>query len=138
MATLFNLEIITPQGLFLQEEVESLTIKLSSGYRTFLAKHLPLIGAIEYDEMHIMKNNNYSYFAVHGGIINVTNEKITLLVNNIEKLEDIDLERALKAKERALQRLQSKDPNIDIKRAQLALNKSLARINTVNYQNKKI
>ena len=51
---------------------------------------------------------------------------------------DIDLERALKAKERALQRLQSKDPNIDIKRAQLALNKSLARINTVNYQNKKI
>ena len=59
MAKLFNLEIITPQGLFLQEEVESLTIKLSSGYRTFLAKHLPLIGAIEYDEMHIMKNNNY-------------------------------------------------------------------------------
>ena len=128
MAKLFNLEIITPQGLFLQEEVESLTIKLSSGYRTFLAKHLPLIGAIEYDEMHIMKNNNYSYFAVHGGIINVTNEKITLLVNNIERLEDIDLERALKAKERALQRLQSKDPNIDIKQLEDDRNSSTGNI----------
>lgn len=128
----FRLVIVSPQGCYLDEEVESLTIKLSSGYRTILAKHAPLIGAIAYAPMHIVKDGQTIHYALHGGAINVTNEKVILMVSAIERKDEIDIERAKRAKERAEGRLKNKDNGIDIKRAQLALYRALSRINTVN------
>lgn len=128
----FKLEIITPKGVYLETEVESLTIKLTSGYRTILKGHAPLIGAIGYDEMHTVKGNVTNRYAVHGGVLNVTLDKVVLLVNGIENEKDIDLARAEAARDRAKERLESKDPSLDVKRATLALNKALARINTVS------
>jgi len=127
----FKVSIITPRGLYQEVDVESLTIKLTSGYRTFLKGHMPLIGALDYAPMHYVQNGETKYFAVHGGAINVTKEKTTLIVNNIESEEDIDLARAKKAKERAENRLASKDENVDVKRAQLALYRAVSRIKTI-------
>ena len=129
----FRLVIVSPRGKYLDEQVESLTIKLSSGYRTILAKHAPLIGAIAYAPMHIVKNGKTIYYALHGGAINVTNEQVTLMVNTIEREDEIDIERAKRAKKRAEDRLNSKDDGIDIKRAQLALYRALSRIDTINH-----
>lgn len=126
----FLLRIVTPRGLYLEDNVESLSIKLSSGYRTFLKGHIPLIGALEYAPMHFAKNDKVEYFAVHGGAINVEKDKITLIVNAIENKNEIDIKRAEEAKQRAETRLASHDPNIDIKRAQIALLRSLTRIKT--------
>ena len=124
----FLLEIITPRGIYLSQEVDSLTIKLSSGYRTFLAGHMPLIGSLGYGEMHFKEGNKLESFALHGGAINVTKEKVSVICNAIEHASEIDKERALAAKERAEKRLSEKDPNIDLKRAQLALQRSLIRL----------
>ena len=124
----FLLEIVTPKGIYLTEEVDSLTIKLSSGYRTFLKGHAPLIGSLAYAPMHLLKNGKLTNYALHGGAINVTNEKISVVCNAIESKSEIDKERALAAKERAEKRLKEKDPNIDLKRAQLALQRSLIRL----------
>ena len=127
----FSLEIITPRGIYLTEEVESLTIKLSSGYRTFLKGHIPLIGSLAYAPMHIVKDGKIIEYAVHGGAINVTKEKISVVCNAIESKDEIDEERALAAKERAEKRIKENDPNIDLKRAQLALQRSLIRLEVV-------
>ena len=124
----FSLEIITPRGIYFNEEVESLTIKMTTGYRTFLKGHLPLIGSLAYAPMHLVKDGKTFNYAVHGGAINVTKEKVTVICNAIENEAEIDKERALAAKERAEKRLKDKDPNIDIKRAQLALQRSLIRL----------
>ena len=124
----FLLEIITPKGIYFTEEVDSLTIKLTSGYRTFLAGHMPLIGSLAYAPMHLVKKGELENFAVHGGAINVTKEKVTVICNAIGNAKEIDEERALAAKERAEKRLAEKDPKIDIKRAQLALQRSLIRL----------
>ena len=124
----FLLEIITPRGIYFNEEVDSLTIKLSSGYRTFLKGHIPLIGSLAYAPMHLVKNGKMEEYAVHGGAINVTKEKISVICNAIENKKDIDKARALAAKERAENRLKDKDPNLDIKRAQLALQRALIRL----------
>lgn len=124
----FSLEIITPRGIYLEEKVTSLTIKLTSGYRTFLAGHTPLIGSLDYAPAHIIKNGKTDFYAVHGGAINVTKEKVIVICNAIEHAEDIDVARAKASKERAEQRIKSKDPNIDIKRARLALARALARL----------
>ena len=128
----FLLEIITPRRIYFTEEVDSLTIKMSTGYRTFLAGHLPLIGSLAYAPMHLVKNGEVENYAVHGGAINVTKEKISVVCNAIENENEIDEARALAAKERAEKRLQEKDPNIDIKRAQLALQRSLIRLEVLS------
>ena len=128
----FRLVIVSPRGCYLDEEVDSLTLKLTSGYRTILAHHAPLIGALGYAPMHIVKNGKTTFYALHGGAINITNEQVTLMVNAIERKDEIDLERAKKAKQRAEERLKSKDEGIDIKRAQLALYRALTRIDTIN------
>lgn len=128
----FPLRIVTPRGLYFEGEVESLTIKLSSGYRTFLKGHIPLIGALEYAPMHYVRNGKSEFFAVHGGAINVEKDKITVITNAIEAKSDIDINRARAAKERAEERLKSTDPNIDMKRAKVALLRALARIKTYN------
>ena len=124
----FKLEIITPRGVYFNQEVSSLTIKLSSGYRTLLARHTPLIGSLAYAPMHLIKDGKMEEFAVHGGAINVTKEKVSVVCNAIERKSEIDPERARKAKERAEKRLKDKDPNLDLKRAQLALQRALVRL----------
>lgn len=126
----FFIEIITPRGIYLSEKVSSLTVKLTSGYRTFLAGHEALIGSLDYAPMHIIKNGVTNYYAIHGGAVNVTKEKITLLCNAIEHANDIDVARALESKERAEKRLSEKDENLDVKRARLALARALARLQT--------
>lgn len=128
----FSIEIITPKGIYLTKKVDSLTIKLTSGYRTFLAGHLPLIGSLAYAPMHTISNGITDNYAVHGGAINVTKEKVIVICNAIEHAKDIDAARAKASKERAEKRLQGKDINIDIKRAQLSLQRALARLETVN------
>ena len=129
---MFKLEIITPRGLYASYDVESLTLKLSSGYRTILTGHAPLIGSLAYAPMHIVKNGKTEFFALHGGALNVTKEKVTIIANSIEHKSEIDVERAKKAKARAEERLNSKDPNIDVKRAELALIRALTRIETAS------
>ena len=128
----FLLEIVTPKGIYFSNEVDSLTIKLTSGYRTFLAGHIPLIGSLSYAPMHFSKEGKIEEFALHGGAINVTKEKVSVVSNAIESKKEIDQERALAAKERAEKRLKEKDPNIDIKRAQLALQRALVRLELAN------
>lgn len=128
----FSLEIITPRGIYSTLEVDSLTIKLTSGYRTLLAGHMPLIGSLAYAPMHVSKNGQVDYYAVHGGAIDVTKEKVVIICNAIEHAKDIDAARAQAAKERAENRLQNKDSNLDIKRAKLALERALARLETID------
>ena len=126
----FSLEIITPKGIYLQENVTSLTIKLTSGYRTFLAGHAPLIGSLDYAPAHVVRNGKIDFYAVHGGAINVTKEKVIVICNAIEHADDIDVARAKQSKERAEKRINEKDSSTDVKRARLALARALARLKT--------
>ena len=129
----FKLVIVSPRGCYFDQEVESLTVKLTSGYRTILTHHAPLIGALAYAPMHIVQKGKTIYYALHGGAINVTNEQVTLMVNAVEREDEIDLERAKRAKQRAEERLKNKTNDIDVKRAQLALYRALSRIDTINH-----
>lgn len=126
----FKLSIVTPKGLYEELDVDSLTIKLTTGYRTFLSGHAPLIGAIDIGTMHIVKNSKTIYYAIHGGAINVENDKTVILTNAIEKSNEIDIKRANKSLERAKNRLDEKDINLDVKRAELAIKRAMVRLET--------
>lgn len=127
----FRLVIISPKGVYLDKEVESLTVKLTSGYRTILSHHANLIGALDYAPMHFVEAGKTHYYAIHGGAISIKDNKVSLIVNAVEAKRDIDISRAKDAKARAEERLSKKDDiNLDVKRAQLALSRALARIKT--------
>jgi len=128
----FKLAIISPRGLYLEKDVDSLTVKLTSGYRTILSHHIPLIGALSYAPMHFIANNKREDFAIHGGAISIKDNKVSLIVNAVEAKHEINVKRAKDAKQRAQERLKNKgkDPNLDVKRAELALLRAIARIRT--------
>ena len=127
-----KVDIITPKGLYASLDVTSLTLKLITGYRTILEGHAPLIGSLDYASMHILKDGNEAYYTLLGGALNVKKDKVVIITNAIEAKDEIDVERALSAKKRAEERLASNDPNLDVKRAELALKKALVRIEIAN------
>jgi F-type H+-transporting ATPase subunit epsilon len=73
--------------------------------------------------------------AVSGGFLEVRPDKVTILAQAAEKAEDIDVERALRAKERAEQRMkEQKVEDIDFRRAELALQRAMNRLTVTGRQ----
>jgi F-type H+-transporting ATPase subunit epsilon len=66
--------------------------------------------------------------ALSGGFCDVDEDRIVVLADTAEKAENIDILRAREAKERALQRLRSREETIDAARARAALERALARL----------
>ena len=73
-------------------------------------------------------NDGIKKAAVHGGIVEVLKDKVTILAEIAEWPDEIDVNRANEAKIRAERRLASKDSNLDVSRAEMALKRSLARL----------
>ena len=128
----FDLRIITPEGTFLEDRVDSLTVKLTTGYRTILKGHYPLFGTLDFAPMHLMKGDNTMYYSLHGGVLRVNNDSVTIITSSIEHKNDIDLKRAMDSKARAEKRLSERLEETDIKRAELSLKRALSRIKTYN------
>ena len=123
-----KLTIIDLDGVFYQDEVDLLNINVDAGVITVLANHLPLISNIKISHCYVKKDGVITNFAISGGTLFVSETECKIITTAIEKESDIDFTRALQAKERAEDRLNSKDENIDVKRAEVALKKALNRL----------
>ena len=123
-----KLEIITLDGVYLEDEVDLVCLDTSAGTLTILANHLPLITNIKISKLYYKKDGDIETFAIAGGTLFVSEIKCKILTMAIENKNEIDVERAKKAKERALERLNSHDNNIDVKRAEVALKRALNRV----------
>lgn len=123
-------QIITPEKIVYEDEIDQATIPTQQGQITVLPHHIPLISIIEAGELIVKKNNEEIPLFISGGFIEVRKgNKIVILADSAEKAEEIDEERALKARERALA-LQKEKFTDDIKfgEAAAALERSLARL----------
>jgi len=128
-----SLEVLTPEKLIFNEKVESVTVPGTKGRFQVLKDHAPLISTIDIGVIDLKKNNERDHFTTGGGTIEVLKNKVTILVDSIEKVEDIDVDRAEKAKERAEERLVKKNvEDVDALRAELALKRAVNRINAKN------
>lgn len=129
----FKLKIITPNGLYLKEDIDSLNIKAVDGYLTILPSHFPLITMLDIAPMHIKIDNTEKVYAIAGGVLNVRKRETIILTNAIESPEEIDRERAENAKNRAEQRLKNKNnKDIDILRAESALKRAITRLSILD------
>lgn len=124
---MFKVKIITPTGLYKEDEATLLNIVTTEGQRGLLSNHMPLVTMLVVSKMTIVNDKVRDDYAIGGGMLYFADNVATVLVDSIEQKDDIDVERALAAKERAEERLKKED-NFDQKRAQVALEKAINRI----------
>ncbi|HUJ09030.1 MAG TPA: F0F1 ATP synthase subunit epsilon [Verrucomicrobiae bacterium] len=130
----FPLEILTLQQLFLLEEARFVIAPGREGVFEILPNHAQFVFALKPGSLRVRTTEGKDqYVAVGGGFLVVQRERTTVLTRSAERPEDIDIERARRAKERAEQRLQEKTPDIDLTRAQAALQRALARLRVAEY-----
>ena len=131
MEKTFHLNILTPYGHYFEGAVEFLEVHSEKYNLGIFPGHAPLISTLEVGKMIIRIKEINEIYAIGGGIINIEKDKVILVLNSIERHDEIDLERAKDAKKRAEDRLnESKnDDAIDVNRAKLALLRAINRIN---------
>jgi len=131
MADRIQLEVVTPTGPVVSQEVDIVTAPGVDGEFGVLANHAPFLSTIKIGALTYKQGNTTEVLMVSGGFCEVSNNKITFLVESAERGREIDVDRALRAKERAEKRLaqaQRKEETISQTRAEAALQRSLARI----------
>jgi len=129
MANTFQLEIVTPSRLLVKDLAEEAQIPGLSGYLGILPGHAPLITELAVGVITYKANGATHTLSVAWGFAEVLQDKVTILAETAERPQEIDIERAQKAKERAEQRLKSNDLKVDYTRAEDALQRAETRLN---------
>ena len=128
MATIL-LEVATPdKGEVFSKEINMLIVRSICGELGILPKHARLLTELTPHAMRIKESGGETQLFVSGGFMEVTPDKITILADAAENPDDIDVDRAKAAYERASERLNKKDAEIDINRAEAALARAKARL----------
>ena len=131
MAQQIRLEVVTPNGAVVSEDVDIVNAPGYGGDFGVLANHAPFLSTIRIGLLSYEQGKKRENLMISGGFCEVSNNKITFLVESAEIGRQIDIDRALKAKERAEQRLATSaqhDDLINRTRAEAALQRALARM----------
>ena len=124
----FRLKITSPYGTFYDQDVQTINVKTVDGYIGVLENHIPLVSPLEISIMMIRTSEGERHVTLTGGIIYVKKKETVIVTPSVEFVEDIDITRANEAYQRAKQRLENKEAYVNVKRAELALSRSLNRI----------
>ncbi|WP_042170216.1 F0F1 ATP synthase subunit epsilon [Paenibacillus gorillae] len=125
----FLVEIVTPERKVYAETANMVSVTGVEGELGILPNHIPLVTALRIAPIVIKRDNKVDVIAASGGFIEVRKDKIVILAESAELATNIDINRAQSAKERAQQRLAAKRDEIDYRRAELALQRAMNRIN---------
>jgi F-type H+-transporting ATPase subunit epsilon len=123
-----KLEIVTAERQVFSGDVTTIIAEGSEGQMTVLPKHAPLITMLAPGELVIRKDGDEQYLVISGGFMEVMPDKVIVLADACERSDEIDLERAAAAKQRAEERLKGLSSEVDQSRAEAALRRSIARL----------
>lgn len=125
-----NLEVVTPEKVMVSQEVDMVVAPGVLGEFGVLEGHVPFLSGIVPGELHYTSGTQTESFVVSGGFAEVSNDRVSVLVDSAEKAHEIDVERARSAMERAKARLEKgRDvEDIDFTRAEAALKRAIIRI----------
>jgi len=131
-----KLEIVTAERQVYSEEVTTIIAEGIDGQMTILPKHAPLITMLAPGALTIRKDGDEIIMAISGGFLEVRPEKVIILADACERSDEIDVDRAMAAKQRAEERLKSMPLEIDSSRAEASLRRSLARLRVAERRRK--
>jgi len=128
LPTHIDLQIVTPERLLVQEQVDEVEIPGSKGYFGVLPGHTPMLASLAVGELWYRKGQDKIFLSIAYGFAEVLPDRVTILARLAERAEDIDIERAESARRRAEERLAQSKSDVDYERARTALSKSLMRL----------
>lgn len=125
-----KLEVVTPAGVSVNEEVDMVVAPGTEGEFGILPGHVSFLSGIVPGELRYTIGQEKKILAVTSGFAEVFKDRVSVLVDASERASDIDIERARKAMQRARERLSKdrKSEDIDFGRAEAALKRSIVRI----------
>lgn len=127
----FNLQIVTPDRLFFEGEVDAVIVRTTEGDVAIFKDHINYVATLDIGHAKIKNGENYKDAVISGGFIQVGEDKTTIVTEAAEWPEEIDLERAKRAKERAERLMSQKEEGIDAIAVEAKLRRAITRINSV-------
>jgi len=125
----FYCRVVTPERNVFEGEVEAVNLPGSEGNFGVLIDHTPYVAELVIGEIKLTTSNGTRYVACSGGFARVIDNEVTVLAETAEMPDEIDVERAKQAHERAKDRLRTSDSEeINKDRARNALQRAETRL----------
>ena len=121
-------ELVTPERAIVREAVEEVQIPGAGGYFGVLPGHTPLLATLQVGELWFRQGSERFFVSVAFGFAEVLPDRVTVLAQMAERAEEVDVDRAEAAQQRAQARLERRAADVDVERARIALLKSLVRL----------
>jgi len=128
MADAIDFTIVTPERAVVHEQVDELQIPGAAGYLGILPGHAPLFSELKVGEIGYRIGDRWFFLAVAWGFVEVQPHEVRVLAETAERAHEIDVERAVRAKQRAEERISKGGDDVDYRRALVALERALIRI----------
>lgn len=126
MAKTFKFEVVTPEKVFYSDDVDMIIFNREDGEMGVMADHMPMVVAVDVGILKIVRDGVYKFAAISEGFVEITDKGVTAIVDAAEWPEDIDIERAEKAKKLAEDKLKEYKKN---KEMETLLKLSIVRAN---------
>ena len=120
--------VVTPEGVYKEFDTPIINIDTEDGQRGILPNHMPLVTMMTVGKMETEENGKRETYAIAGGLFYFRDNVAEILTDAIENVSEIDFDRAEQARDRALKRIEANADNLDLRRAQIALEKALNRL----------
>ena len=128
----FHIEIVTPDGVAYDGQIESLLIRTADGDVEILANHADLLAVIDVGRVRLLINGKPRYASANGGFLSVSGGKVRLCAITFEFADQIDLKRAEAAKEKAEAAIKAANDDRDERIAKAKLTRAASRIKIAN------
>lgn len=122
------LEVVTPERRVLADEVDEVVLPSAEGYLGILSGHAPLLAMLDVGEVSYRTGTERRYMAVTGGFAEVLRDSVSILAKTSELAEEIDIDRARQAKERAESELKKDLSEQQMRHAEAKLKRARCRI----------
>lgn len=133
--TPFPLKIVTPDGLIYDGQAEEVIVRGTEGDLAILARHINFVTPLGMGRAVIVVNGEHRTAACIGGMLSVVNGECTLVPTTFEWADEIDLERAERAQQKAQERLSAANAtDTDIRLAEAKLHRALVRKSVASYK----
>ena len=129
---MFDLTITTFTHSQKFTDVEGVNLPTPDGRRGILPNHMPIMTPLDIGVITIRQDGREKKYTITDGIFYFENNEATIMTSAFEDVENIDIERAMAAQQKALERLAAGGKDSDIERAHIALAKAINRIKAYN------
>lgn len=128
----YLLEIVTPDKNFFEGDVEMAIVRTTEGDIGILKDHEPIVAPVSVGAIRVKIDGEFKEAACSGGFLTVDSERVIVITDAAEWADEIDVDRAKKAADRAAKRLEEAHPDMDVLRAKVSMERAMNRIRLSN------